>query len=72
MTTKATTRLVREGEFVADVEVDLIEAEGGWGPYLSLDDAYRLDDVRAALQSGDLRRASRLANQIYRLTPVNA
>ena len=70
MMTKATTRLVREGEFVAEVEIDLIEAESGWAPYLSLDDAYRLDDVRAALQSGDLRRAARLATRIYRLTPV--
>lgn len=72
MTTKATTRLVREGEFAAAVEIGLIEAEGGWAPYLSLDDAYRLDDVRAALQAGDLRRAARLANRIYRLTPVTA
>ena len=70
MTTKATTRLVREGEFVAEVEIDVIEAQSGWAPYLSLDDAYRLDDVRAALQSGDLRRAARLATRIYRLTPV--
>ena len=70
MTTKATTRLVREGEFVAEVEIDLIEAESGWAPYLSLDDAYRLDDVRGALQLGDLRRAARLATRIYRLTPV--
>ena len=70
MMTKATTRLVREGAFVAEVEIDLIEAESGWTPYLSLDDAYRLDDVRAALQSGDLRRAARLATRIYRLTPV--
>ena len=56
MSTKATKRLVREGDFVAEVDVHLIEAEGGWAPYLSLDDAYRLDDVRQALQSGDLRQ----------------
>ncbi len=72
MTTKATTRFVREREFAAEVEIGLIEAEGGWAPYLSLDDAYRLDDVRVALQAGDLRRAARLANRIYRLTPVTA
>ena len=72
MTTKTTTRLVREGEFVAEVAVDLIEADSGWAPYLSLDDAYRLDDVRAALRSGDLRRAAALAIRIYRLTPVTA
>lgn len=70
--TRATKRLVREGDFVAEVEVQLIEAEGGWAPYLSLDDAYRLDDVREALRSGDLRRASQLASRVYRLTPVTA
>ena len=70
MSTKAASRLVREGDFVAEVDVDLIEAEGGWAPYLSLDDAYRLDDVREALRDGDLRRASRLARRVYRLTPV--
>jgi hypothetical protein len=63
-------RLVREGDFVAEVDVDLIESEGGWAPYLSFEDAYRLDDVREALRSGDLRRASRLASRVYRLTPV--
>jgi Asp-tRNA(Asn)/Glu-tRNA(Gln) amidotransferase A subunit family amidase len=72
MSTKATKRLVREGDFVAEVDVDLIDAEGGWAPYLSLDDAYRLDDVREALRAGDIRRASRLASRVYRLTPVTA
>ena len=72
MSTKATTRLVREGDFVAEVEVQIIEAEGGWAPYLSLDDAYRLDDVRQALQSADIRHASRLASRVYRLMPVTA
>ena len=72
MSTKATKRLVREGDFVAEVDVDLIDAEGGWAPYLSLDDAYRLDDVREALRAGDISRASRLASRVYRLTPVTA
>ena len=70
MSTKATKRLVREGDFVAEVDVDLIDAEGGWAPYLSLDDAYRLDDVREALRAGDFSRASRLASRVYRLTPL--
>ena len=64
-----TTRLVREGNYVAEVSVDLIEAEGGWNPYLTLDDAYRLDDTRDALRRGDIRRASRMA-RAYKLTPV--
>lgn len=63
-------RLVREGEFAAEVGVELVEAKGGWAPYLSLEDAYKLDDVRDALRAGDLARASRLADRVYRLTPV--
>ena len=69
MSYRETTRLVREGNYVAEVSVDLIEAEGGWSPYLTLDDAYRLDDVRDALRRGDIRTASRMA-RVYKLTPV--
>lgn len=64
------TKLVREGEFVAEVEVELLEAEGGWTPYLSLEDAYKLDDVRHALKLRDLKQALQLAHRVYRLTPV--
>lgn len=70
MSTRSTKRLVREGDLVAEVEVSLLEDAGGWAPYLSLDDAYRLDDVREALRAGDLMRAAQLAAHVYRLTPV--
>ena len=72
MKSKATKKLVREGDLAAEVEVDLVDAEGGWAPYLSLDDANKLDDVREALRAGDVKRASRLASGVYRLTPVTA
>ena len=69
---KHSQRLVREGDLVAEVEVQLLEDSNGWAPYLSLDDACRLDDVRAALRAGDLARAARLASRVYRLTPIEA
>lgn len=72
MTHRSATRLVREGEYVAEVGVELIETDGGWTPYLSLEDAYKLDEVREALRAGDVRRAAQLAARIYRLTPVQA
>ena len=72
MSTRSTTRLVREGDFVAEVAVTLIEAEEGWTPYLSVEDAYKLDDVREALRAGDVKRASRLSDRVYRLTPLEA
>ena len=71
MNARSTKKLVREGELIAEVDVTLLEAEGGWAPYLSVDDAYKLDDVRDALRAGDVKRASRLANRVYRLTPVD-
>ena len=72
MTVRSARRFVREGAFAAEVNVELVESDGGWTPYLSVDDAYKLDNVRDALRAGDIERASRLATRIYRLTPVDA
>jgi len=63
------TRLVHEGNLVAEVDVDLIDTDEGWSPYLSLEDAYKLDDVRDALRRGDVETATRLG-RVFKLTPV--
>ena len=55
MRTRHRTKLVHEGGYVAEVEVELIEPDQGWSPYLTLDDACKLDDVREALRRGDVR-----------------
>lgn len=65
------TKLVREGPYAAEVDVGLIEVGEGWSPYLSLDDAYKLDEVREALRRGDIQAASRLA-RVFTLTPVSS
>ena len=65
------TKLVHEGQYVAEVDVELIDINKGWFPYLSLDDAYKLDDIRNALQMGDIKSAARLA-RIFTLTPIAA
>jgi hypothetical protein len=69
MSTRQYTKLVHEGEYVAEVDVELIETDSVWSPYLSLDDAFRLDDVREALRRGDVKAASRRA-RLFTLTPV--
>ncbi len=63
------TKLVHEGKYVAEVDIELIDTDEGWSPYLAIEDAYKLDDVREALRKGDLDTASRLA-RLYTLTPV--
>jgi len=69
MTTRHHAKLVHEGRYVAQVEVELIQTDTGWSPYLSLEDAYKLDDVRDALRRGDIKAASRLA-RVFTLTLV--
>jgi len=47
----------------------LIYTDEGWSPYLSLEDAHKLDDVREALKQGDVEAAAKLG-RVYRLTRV--
>ena len=63
------TKIVREGNYLAEIEVDLIDTGEGWSPYLTLEDAYKLDDAREALRRGDLKTAGRFG-QVFTLTPV--
>jgi hypothetical protein len=69
MKKRRSTRLVHEGKYVAEVDVELLESKEGWSPYLSLEDALKLDDVRSALRRGDLDNAARLG-RVYALTPI--
>ena len=69
MTTRYKQKLIHEGNYIAELDVELIEADSGWTPLISLDDAYKLDDVRLALRRGDIKLASRLA-RVFSLTPV--
>ena len=62
-------KYLHEGKYVAEVEVEVIETDDEWSPYLSLEDAYKLDDIRDCLQRGDLKAAANHA-KVYELTPV--
>ena len=62
-------KLVHEGNYAAEVDIELIDTGEGWAPYLSLEDAEKLDDVREALRKGDISTVSKLA-RVFRLTPV--
>jgi hypothetical protein len=66
-----TIKLIHEGRYAAEVPVELIEDETGWSPYLSLNDALKLDNVRLALRRGDIAEAAR-HGRVFELTPVAA
>lgn len=65
------TRLVHSGKYVAEVDVESIPDDDAWGPYLSLDDALKLQRVETALKVGDIKLASQEA-RVYELKPVAA
>jgi hypothetical protein len=66
MVPRKKVKCVHEGQYVAEVEVELMEDDTGWSPYISVDDAFRLDDVREALRHGDLESAAKYG-RIYEL-----
>jgi hypothetical protein len=63
------TKLIHEGRYAAEVPVDLIEDESGWSPYLSVQDALKLDAVRDALRRGDVTVAVQYG-RVFELVPV--
>jgi hypothetical protein len=69
MTKKQTTKLIHFGDYAAEVDVELIYTDDEWSPYLSVDDAMKLDDVREALWQKDFVTATRLA-RVYKLSPL--
>ncbi len=69
MNTRRHTKLVREGQYAAEVEVELIVNGRGLGT-VSLDDVHKLDEVREALRRGGIQAASRLA-RIFTLTAAS-
>ncbi len=68
---RTTIKLVREGRYAAEVSVHLIEDDTGWSPYLSLEDATKLDEVRRALRAGDISTAAGFG-RVFELLPVSA
>jgi hypothetical protein len=71
MRKRASTKFVHEGRYAAEVPIELIEEDHEWAPYISLEDAKKLDAVRLALRSGDIAAASKLA-RVYELKPIAA
>ena len=70
MRRKRREKLIHEGKYVAEVEVEVMTNDDEWAPYISLKDAYKIDDVREALRRGDIRTAATSA-KVYTLSPVS-
>ena len=62
-------KLIHEGPYMAEVDVEYLDSDDAWSPYLSVEDAIKLDNVREALREGRVDEAARFA-KVYELTPV--
>lgn len=66
---KKATKLVQQGEYVAEVEVELETTDHPCSPYLNIVDAEKLDKARLAIRSGDLQAVKRYG-RVFQLMPV--
>jgi len=69
MRNRHSVKFVHEVKYVAEVDIELLKDETEWSPYLSVEDAYKLDNVRDALKRGDIAAATKLA-RVFSLQPV--
>jgi len=63
------TKLIHQGRYAAEIPVELIEDDTGWSPYLSIEDAAKLDVVRKALRQGDIATAAK-HGRVFELVPL--
>jgi len=66
MKKRCRTKLVHEGQYVAEVDVELIEAADEWSPYISLEDAYKRRWRKSSLRQGNVKAASQYG-KVYTL-----
>lgn len=71
MRSRKATKFVHEGRYAAEVEIELLDEDHEWAPYISVADARKLDAVRLALRGGDLKAAAMLS-RVYELKPIAA
>ena len=69
--TRISKEFIHEGRYCAEVQVELIEDDTAWSPYLSPAEVRKLEAVREALRRGDLAEAAQYG-RVFELTPVAA
>lgn len=66
---RTTTKLIHEGQYMAEVDIELVYDETGWSPYLLPEEVRKLEAVRQALSVGDTAAAAKLS-RVFAVTPI--
>jgi len=69
--TRKSIKLIHEGKYAAEVEIELHYSDESWSPTMSAGDARKLDTVRLALKRGDIAEAAK-HGRVFELKPVAA
>ncbi len=69
--TRTAKEFIREGDYAAEVEIELQYTDESWSPTMSADDARKLETVRLALQRGDIAEAAKYG-RVFEVRPVAA
>ena len=69
MSTIKKTKLIHVGRYAAEVAVELINDDTGWAPYLTVEDARKLDRVRELLRYERIGEALK-DGSVFELQPV--
>ncbi len=68
---RRSTKLIHEGGYAAEVEIELEYSDESWSPTMSGADALKLETVILALRHGDTVEASKYG-KVFALKPVAA
>jgi len=69
--TKNSIKLIHEGKYAAEVDIELHYTDDSWSPTMSGDDARKLEAVALALRAGNIAEAAKYG-RVFELTPVAA
>ena len=69
--TRKSIKLIHEGKYAAEVEIELHYSDDSWSPTMSANDARKLETVMLALRQGDIAEAAKYG-RVFELTPVAA
>lgn len=68
---RKSTKLIHEGGYAAEVEIELEYTDESWSPTMSGNDARKLETVMLALRRGDVAEAAKYG-KVFELKPVAA
>ena len=68
---RKSTKLIHEGKYAAEIEIELEYTDESWSPTMSGDDARKLETVMLALRRGDIAEAAKYG-RVFELMPVGA